>query len=118
MKYRSAYITIFFRFAHLDVEEAIKRPSVYADDAPQFKRDSDFSRTSSIRDVDVLAAKKRQSITVHNHDFEIVEAMKRRSALHRNKYVVNEKRLSVVRTDIPETVDEKADEKAAEGTCF
>lgn len=121
MKYLK-YNGIPIRIALLDVEDAIRKPSVYTADVPHLRRDSDFSRAGSIRNVEVLAAKKRQSITVHNHDFEIVEAMKRRSALHKNTYVINEKRLSCVRSIIPETIEEnprnEADEKAIDGTCF
>lgn len=105
-----------------DVEEEIRpeirKPSVYAresvytrniNDDPHMPRASVYSISNSNRDIEVLAAKKRQSITVHNHDFEILEAMKRRSTINKN-------RLSNARSDITETVEENqrdpADEKA------
>lgn len=75
-------------------------------------RQSVYSISNSNRDIEVLAAKKRQSITVHNHDFEILEAMRRRSTVNKN-------RLSVARSDITETIEENqrdpADEKAELG---
>lgn len=49
-------------------------------------------------DNNTLKAKARQSITVHNHDFEIVEAMKRRSTMRRNVLDVEAKKESYAKT--------------------
>lgn len=54
-------------------------------------------------------------MTVHNHDFEIVVAMKRRSTINR----INDKKVSI-RSDITENIEEnmrdESDEKAELGT--
>lgn len=57
-----------------------------------------YSMYSNNLDNDTLKAKARQSITVHNHDFEIVEAMKRRSTMRRNVFDVEAKKESYVKT--------------------
>lgn len=69
----------------VDVEptEEIRKQSIYSVASEAIgPRASVYSMYSS-HDEDTLQAKARQSITVHNHDFEILESMKRRSTLLR-----------------------------------
>lgn len=61
--------------------------SIQPRDLENMPRASVYSMYSNNMDSDTLKAKARQSITVHNHDFEIVEAMKRRSTMRRNVFV-------------------------------
>lgn len=98
------------------VQDEIRKPSVYSiavEGIPQ-QRISVYAAP----DTDALEAKSRQSITLHNHDFEIVEAKKRRSTVNKNSFVA-EKKISLVSVIIPETVPsnfaESADEKAELG---
>lgn len=113
------------QFADIDVKEEIRKPSIYSIQARDFSenipRASVYSMYSNSLDNETLKAKARQSITVHNHDFEIVTAMKRRSTMLRNVLDVEAKKESYAKTasigDITingELVDE-AIEKAENG---
>lgn len=111
---------------NIDVEEEIKKPSVYSvqvrDETDQYPRQSVYSVATSNRDIESLQAKKRQSMTRHNHDFEILDAIKRRSTINNLKISqINEKKESI-RSDITENIEDNNidsnDEKAELGNCF
>lgn len=70
----------------LEVHEEIRKQSVYSVAAveavgPRASVYSAYGAGGSMHDEETLQAKARQSITVHNHDFEIVQEMKRRSTV-------------------------------------
>lgn len=84
-----------------DVKDEIRKPSIYSIQNRDFEnmpRASVYSMYSNNLDNDTLKAKARQSITVHNHDFEIMEAMKRRSTMRRSVFDVEAKKESYVKT--------------------
>lgn len=71
----------------LDDEEAKKEQatgSVTNGDVPDVPRQSVYSTVSLTKGE--LVAKKRQSMTRNNYDFDILEAMKRQSVLSLNRF--------------------------------